>query len=167
MPTTEPIFGWPIAAGPDPAKQYPAAVDQPFKSSLALDLKPQGVRGTVTAGDYAVWSYLSFAETSTSGGATLMPPDGIRADVAGLWAFTMSCQAVLAAGQYALLTFLETVPAAAGFHETAAQLTGTARLSGAAVKRMTAGQILKVQLNVNPGGLTVNSGQFQFERVAP
>jgi len=39
MPTTDPVFGWPIAQGSDPAKQYPAAVDQPFKAALSQDLQ--------------------------------------------------------------------------------------------------------------------------------
>lgn len=48
MPLTEPIYGWPIADGPDPAKQYPSAVDQPFKQMLAAQLS--------ALGGWAAWS---------------------------------------------------------------------------------------------------------------
>lgn len=37
---TTPNFGWPVAQGTDPAKQYPATVDDPFKTALDTLLQP-------------------------------------------------------------------------------------------------------------------------------
>lgn len=80
---TSPVFGWPIADGPDPVKQFPAAVDEP--RTLAIEAALARAHGsTVRDGDAGTGpnTYAPFAAEVAIDPA---PPGLYLVAVTGLW----------------------------------------------------------------------------------